>query len=108
MSVFPTQLLYVAATDAAEARTIAEAVAAGRCGHREHHETREAAERIAGHLNRLAERDGRAIRRTVFPVEVRTTTTHDGRIRVARLAALAAGFAFYIAGIGGFLSVIGG
>lgn len=78
--------LYIAATDQDEARSIAYAVAAGRCGHIEHHLTTDAAQRIADHLNRLAERDGRALRRTVFPVDVGETTTHDGRITVARLA----------------------
>jgi hypothetical protein len=63
--------LYVPAADIAEARVIAQSIAAGQCGHRPHYETREAAQAIAEHLNRLALQEGRAIRRSVFPITLR-------------------------------------
>lgn len=67
-----TRTLYVPAEDIAEARTVAQSIASGRTGHREHYLSHASAQAVADHLNRMAESEGRSIRRSVFPVTLRT------------------------------------
>lgn len=73
--------LYIPAFDEAEARIIAESVARGETGELAYHTDRAEVDRICAYLNR----DRGGPRYQTFAVEVSTTTTHDGRIKVARL-----------------------
>ena len=83
---------FIPASDADEARAIAEGIAAGRCGHVEHYRTHQRAQTVAEHLNHLAEQNGRATRRQVYTVEIRAT--HDGWIaNVGEVAAVLVLFA---------------
>ncbi len=70
--------LYIPASDETEAREIGRSIAAGLTGQREHYEAPASAQAVADHLNRMAECQGRAIRRSVFPVTLRTVD--DGRL----------------------------
>lgn len=75
-----TAIYHIPAHDLAEAVEVAHAAHAGRLQHVEHYRCPEAAARICGHLNRLAEvpRPWR-----IFPVAIEIRTVDDGRIPVA-------------------------
>lgn len=75
------RILYIPAFDEAEARIIAESVARGETGELAFHSDRSEVERMCAFLNR----DRAGLRYQTFAIEVSTTTTHDGRIKVARL-----------------------
>lgn len=72
---------FIPALDETEARVIAEFVARGETSSPSFHSARADVELICAHLNR-SRADGRPHYQT-FEVEVRQTTTHDGRIMVA-------------------------
>lgn len=68
-----SRTLFVPAADLAEARVIADGVAAGRLGHLDHYLDQAAAERVRDHLNRLGTRHCE-----LFRIEVRAVD--DGTI----------------------------
>lgn len=73
--------VYVPAFDESEARIVAESIARGETGELAYHTDRVEVDRMCAYLNR----DRVGLRYQTFGVEVSTTTTHDGRIKVARL-----------------------
>ena len=79
---------FIPAANAREARRIAQVVHTGEIRHVEHYLAPERAQVVADHLNRLAEREGRATRRQVFPVEIRAA--HDGGGWIANVGEVAA------------------
>ena len=76
-----SRTLYTPAFDESEARIVAESIARGETGELAYHTDRVEVDRICAYLNR----DRIGLRYQTFAIEVSTTTTHDGLVKVARL-----------------------